>query len=316
VTCLVIAHRGASGYRPEHTLEAYRLAIALGADFIEPDLVLTADGVLVARHENEISATTDVADHPEFAHRRQTKLVDGRSVDGWFVEDFTLAELQMLRARERLSGPRLHNQVYDGLFTIPTFDEIIDLVRMETGASGRPVGVYPEIKQPAYFADHGLRHEDALLAALHRAGPEIPALIQCFDPTVLRRLASRTAVPLVQLVARASSLLTPYGLREVSTYAQGIGAEKSLLVSPDPTGRLGGASDLVERAHDAGLAVHAWTFRNENVFLPPELRRGTADAGYGDAASEYAVFRGLGVDGVFTDHPDTAVAALAQPALS
>lgn len=322
---LVIAHRGASGYRPEHTLEAYRLAIALGADFIEPDLVLTRDGVLVARHENEIGVTTNVADHPEFASRHATKDVDGRTVTGWFVEDFTLAELKALRCRERLSGLRQHNQLYDDRFAVPTLEEILDLVREEAVRRGRPVGVCPETKHPTHFAGLGLLHEDALLDALARSGWELPVYIQSFEPWVLRRLARRTSLPLVQLVdvsgrppdfERAADprtyadLLTPSGLREVSTYAQVLGTHKSLLVPRDADGRLGSPSGLVQRAHAAGLTVHAWTFRNENAFLPAERRRGVEKAAYGDAFGEYATFLALGVDAVFTDHPDTAVAAL------
>jgi glycerophosphoryl diester phosphodiesterase len=315
VTCLVIAHRGASGYRPEHTLEAYALAIALGTDYIEPDLVVTADGELVARHENELSATTDVGDRPEFAHRHRTNVVDGRAVSGWFVEDFTLAELKTLRARERLGDVRPHNLVYDGQFAVPTFAEIVALAREESSRLGRPVGVCPEIKQPAHFARLGLWRVDALLAVLRENGSPLPVYIQSFDPGCLRALAARTTIPLVQLVHSNIAMLSPYGLREISTYAHALGVHKSLLGPRDRSGRLTRPTDLADRAHDAGLAVWAWTFRSENVFLPPELRRGTVDAGYGDADAEYAAFRALGVDAVFTDHPDMAVQALGQPAL-
>jgi glycerophosphoryl diester phosphodiesterase len=315
VTCLVIAHRGASGYRPEHTLEAYQVAIELGADYIEPDLVVTADGVLVARHGDEISATTDVGDRPEFAHRRRTNIIDGRPSTGWFVEDFTLAELQTLRARERLPGVRPHNQVYDDRFAVPTFDQILDLAQAEASRLGRPVGVYPEVKQPAHFAAAGLSHDEALLSSLRGVAAGIPVHVQSFDSAFLRTMVARTAVPLVQLVYDNEVMLTPYGLREVSTYAHVLGVHKSLLLPRDRTGRMAAPTGLVERAHDAGLAVHAWTFRSENAFLPRELRRGTAAAGHGDAAAEYATFHTLGVDGVFTDHPDVALAALGQPAL-
>jgi glycerophosphoryl diester phosphodiesterase len=315
VTCLVIAHRGASGYRPEHTLESYQLAIEQGADFIEPDLVISADGALVARHENEISATTDIGDRPEFAHRRRTTMVDGRSVTGWFVEDLTLAELKTLRARERLPEIRPHSQLYDDRFAIPTFDEVLDLARAESSGPRRPIGVYPEIKQPVHFARLGLRHDEAMLSALQGHGRGLPVYIQSFDSTCLRALAVRTSIPLVQLVEHGGEMLTPYGLREISTYAQALGAHKSLLVPRDRAGRLTQPTDVVERTHDAGLAVHAWTFRSENAFLSRELGRGTAGSAYGDAAAEYEMFRTLGVDGVFTDHPDMAVAAFAQPAL-
>jgi glycerophosphoryl diester phosphodiesterase len=222
VTCLVIAHRGASGYRPEHTLEAYDVAIAIGADYIEPDLVVTGDGVLVARHENELSATTDVGDRPEFAHRRRTNVIDGR-------------------------------------FAIPTFGEILDLARERSSRLGRPVGVCPEVKQPAHFAHLGLRHDDALLAGLLERGSRLPVCIQSFDPDYLRAPVVRTTVPLVQLVRRDVAMLTPYGLRETSTYAHVLGVHKSLLAPRDRSGRLTTPTDLADRAHDAGLAVYAWT---------------------------------------------------------
>jgi glycerophosphoryl diester phosphodiesterase len=311
----VIAHRGASGYRPEHTLEAYQLAIEQGADFIEPDLVVTADGVLVARHENEISATTDVRDRQEFADRLRWTVVEDRFVAGWFVEDFTLAELKTLRARERLPEARPHSQLYDDRFPVPTFEEILDLAQSESRRRERSIGVYPEIKQPAHFARLGLRHDEALLSALHVHGSGLPVYIQSFDATCLRALSARTTIPLVQLVEHEAEMLTPYGLREISTYAQVLGATKSLLLRWDGAGRPPTSTELVQRAHDAELAVHAWTFRSENAFLPPGLRRGAAGAAYGDAAAEYAAFRRLGVDGVFTDHPNMAVAALSQPLL-
>lgn len=324
---LVIAHRGASGYRPEHTLAAYRLAVELGADYIELDLVLTADGVLVARHDAELSTSTDVAERPEFAHRRRTALLDGRPLTGWFVDDFTLAELRTLCARERIPELRPANQAYDGRLQVPTFDEVLELA-VDAGLNrGVPVGVYPELKHPTYFAERGKSAEDALLDALRgfrleRAGVHL--FIQCFEPSVLRRLAARTSWPLVQLVdltgrpydwesagegGRYADMLTPSGLREMSTYASVLGAHKSLLLPRDPEGRLGPAGRLISDVHDLGMAVHAWTFRNENSFLPSDRRRGRAAAGHGDAASEYAAFYAAGVDGVITDHPDTAVAA-------
>jgi glycerophosphoryl diester phosphodiesterase len=308
---LVIAHRGASGYRPEHTLESYRLAIALGADYIEPDLVVTADGVLVARHENEIGATTDVAAHPQFAHRRATREVAGRQVTGWFVEDFSLTELKTLRARERLPHLRAHNRIYDGRFDVPTFDEIVDLVLAESRRRGRPIGVYPEIKQPSHFAAIGLHHDGPLLASLRRAGPHLPVYIQSFDAAVLRALAARSTFPLVQLVGSDDDLLTPRGLREVSTYARVLGPRKDLIGTRPGAG---GSIGLVDRAHDVGLSVHVWTFRNENAFLAPEHRRGERPTVLGDSLAEYAAFLDLGVDGVFTDHPDTARSAVASQA--
>ena len=286
---IVIAHRGASGERPEHTLEAYRLAIAEGADYIEPDLVMTKDGQLVARHENEISGTTDVAAHPEFAARRTTKTIDGHAATGWFTEDFTLAELRTLRARERL--PQLRPAVaaaYDGRFAIPTFAEILKLVAEEDRRTGRRIGLYPEIKHSTYFAGHKLAMERPLVAALARAGYRAaadPVFIQSFEVANLRALHGMTKLRLVQLVAADggpadrpgttyAAMVTPDGLKAIARYAQGLGPEKGLIVPRDAAGRSQPPTTLVADAHDAGLAVHPWTFRSENYFLPAELRRG------------------------------------------
>jgi glycerophosphoryl diester phosphodiesterase len=331
-TALVIAHRGASGYRPEHTLAAYRLAIRMGAEYIEPDLVATRDGVLVARHENEISGTTDVADHPEFAVRRTTKCIDGRRVTGWFTEDFTLAELRMLRARERLPGVRPDNTRYDGRYPVPTFDEILDLTAEESARRGALVGVYPETKHPSYFESLGLALEEPLADALRRHGldrPNAQVFVQSFETANLRRLNGLVRVPLVQLVAASGApwdvvaaggprtyadLVTPAGLREVSTYAAAIGPDKSLVIPRDADGALGTVTSLVDDAHFAGLGVHAYTFRDENHFLPACCRTG-GHAGVcrpeqkGDAFGEYRAYFDAGVDGVFSDHPDTAVVA-------
>jgi glycerophosphoryl diester phosphodiesterase len=308
---LVIAHRGASGYRPEHTLAAYRLAAELGADYLEPDLVATLDGVLVARHENEISGTTDVTDHPEFADRRITKVVDGTAVTGWFVEDFTFAELRTLRTRERLPGVRPANTAYDGREPIPTFDEIVALAREESGRLGRPIGVYPELKDPRHFRRLGLPLEELLAERLSALGLDSAAgtvMVQSFDPASLRRLSVMSAVPLVQLVRAGDSayagLLTPPGLREVSTYAQVLGVQKDLVIPRTASGALGEPTGLVDRAHSAGLAVHAWTFRSEQRFRP---------AGVGFAA-ELDRYAATGVDGVFADQPDLAVEAVRRAA--
>lgn len=296
---VVIAHRGASGYRPEHTLAAYRLAIRMGADYIEPDLVVTADGVLVARHENEISQTTDVARRFDLADRRTTKVVDGREVTGWFTEDLTLAELRSLRAVERLAGDRPANIRYDGAFAVPTFAEVLDLAEREGRRRGVVVGVYPETKHPAHFTALGLAPERRLLAELRRRHldrPGTPVVVQSFDPVSLRLLAAESHVPLVQLVGPADpDLLSPAGLAEVASYADGIGAEKSLVL---PGGR---PSDLVDRAHQHDLLVHVWTLRAEERFRTPGLQPG---AGPDD---ELQAYLDAGVDGVFTDHPDLAV---------
>jgi glycerophosphoryl diester phosphodiesterase len=321
-TPLVIGHRGACGYRPEHTLESYRLAIRMGADYIEPDLVITRDGVLVARHENEISATTNVAAHPEFAGRRTTKVVDGVVGTGWFIEDFTLAELRTLRATERIPGVRPQNTVFDGRYTVPTFQEIIDLVCAEERRFGRPIGIYPETKSPSYFASIGLPLEEPLLAALYRNELTDHVLIQSFETGNLRKLHTMTDVRLIQLLDAEGApfdltdgrtyadLATPAGLAGIAEYAYGIGADKDLLVPRDAGGALLPPTRLIRRAHEAGLVVHAWTFRAENRYLPPEFRIGADPEARGDGIAEYELFLRLGVDGLFTDHPDTAVAAV------
>jgi glycerophosphoryl diester phosphodiesterase len=324
---LVFGHRGASGYRPEHTLEAYRLAIAMGADYIEPDLVPTKDGVLVARHENEISTTTDVAERPEFADRFTTKTVDGVTLEGWFTEDFTLAELKTLRAVERIPDVRQENTLYDGRYEIPTLDEVLALAAEESRGTGRRIGVAPETKHPSYFDSIGLSLEEPLVDSLDAAGlrgPNAPVVVQSFETANLRELDGMTRVPLVQLVAGSGApwdwvvagraetyadLLTDDGLTEVAQYADWIGPDKNRIVPRGPGGTTGTPTDLVERAHAAGLQVVPYTFRNENRFLPTDLRVGTDPNAYGRAFEEYELFYGLGVDGVFSDNPDTAVAA-------
>lgn len=333
ITPIVIAHRGASGHRPEHTLAAYQLAIELGADFIEPDLVATRDGVLVARHENAIArvddagspveATTDVTSRPEFGDRLTRKTVDGRSIRGWFTEDFTLEELRTLRAIERMPG--LRSTEFDGRFEIPTLDEILGLAMAAGEARGRPVGVYPETKHPSYFASLGLALEAPLVAALERnrfGGPEAPAFIQSFETANLRSMSAMTRIPLVQLIADHGSpedlrlagdprtfrdLTTRRELAEIATYAQAIGPSKHLIVPRTNRDSLGEPTSLVENAHAEGLLVHAWTFRDENVFLPIEFRH--EDELLGDAAKECGLFFSLGIDGLFSDHPATAIAA-------
>jgi len=327
---LVIAHRGASGYRPEHTLAAYELAIRLGADVIEPDLVSTKDGVLVARHENEISATTDVADHPEFAARKTTKIVDGVSITGWFTEDFTVADLKRLRAKERIPALRPENTLYDGRYAVPTLQEVIDLAKDWSRRLGRRIAIYPETKHPTYFRSLDLALEKPLAQALRRnrwAHRQAPVFVQSFEVGNLIELNSMIDVPLVQLLNDSgkpydfvvsgdprtyAELATPAGLRFISTYADGIGANKNLVIPRDAEGRLTQPTGLVKDAHGAGLVVHAWTFRNENFFLPTDLRLGEDPEEYGDAFAEYAAFFGTGLDGLFSDNPDTAVEARAE----
>ncbi|GAA3654061.1 glycerophosphodiester phosphodiesterase [Nocardioides ginsengisoli] len=308
---LVIAHRGASGYRPEHTLAAYRLAIRMGADYVEPDLVSTKDGVLVARHENEISGTSDVATHPEFANRKTTKVIDGVAVTGWFTEDFTLAELKTLRAKERLPQVRPDNTRYDGQFEIPTLAEVIALVKRESGRTGRQIGIAPETKHPSYFASIGLSLEKPLVRTLRASGldrPHAKVVIQSFEDGNLRRLATMTRVSLVQLVDKAAQV-TPSALADIATYADWVAPTKNLILPRDASGAIGTPSTLVRDAHAAGLKVVTWTMRAENQFLPTNHRIGTDPNARGDLAGEIDAFLDAGVDALFSDHPDIAVAA-------
>ncbi len=303
---LIIAHRGASGERPEHTRAAYDLAINQGADFIEPDLVMTADGVLIVRHENEIGDTTDVAAHPEFAARRTTKTIDGRPVTGWFTEDFTLTELKTLRARERLPDLRPTNTAFDGLEPILTFDEVLDI------AAAAGVGVVPELKHPTYFAALGLPMEDVFVAAVERrglTGGDAPLLIQCFEVGSLERLRARIAAPLLQLVAASggpidrpdlsyAAMITSEGLAEIRTYADWIGADTAL-IEPTP----GSPTALIPDAHANDLKVAAWTFRAENAFLPEADRVGDDLAAHGRLRERLARFATYGLDAAFMDQP-------------
>lgn len=326
----IIAHRGASGLRPEHTLAAYRLGIRQGADFVEPDLVLTRDGVLVARHENEISGTTDVAERPDFAARRTTKSVDGHAVTGWFSEDFTLAELRTLRARERLPMLRPGSAAYDGQFGIVTLDDLIDLVREEARSAGRPIGIVAELKHAAHFASLGLPFEPMLLHALerHHVASNMPFFIEAFEPSILERLRERTDVRLVQLLADEGApadrpdspyadMISPEGLRAISAYADAIGPAKSLIIPTGADGRSRAPTSLVTDAHAAGLLVFPWTLRSENFFLPLQLRRGDDLRAHGDAEAEYRMFYDLRVDAVFSDFPaDALTARRGSPPLS
>jgi glycerophosphoryl diester phosphodiesterase len=294
---VVIAHRGASGERPEHTLASYQLAIEQGADYVEPDLVMTRDGVLIARHENEISGTTDVAQHPEFATRRRDQVVDGESMSGWFTEDFTLAEIKTLRARERLPDLRPQNTRYDGQFTIPTFDEILQLVQDANRLSGlTPVGVYPETKHPAHFSAIGLPQEQAVLDALQGHGCAAqgsPVFIQSFDPNNLRQLRGMTRLPLVQLLDQSLG-----DLKVIAEYADAIGIAKALA-----------SEAAVREAHAHGLQVHVWTFRAENEFLPADLQRGGEPWKHGELDAEVRRFLARGIDGFFVDFPRIGVNA-------
>ncbi|WP_034620402.1 esterase-like activity of phytase family protein [Cellulomonas sp. URHE0023] len=320
----VIGHRGGSGYRPEHTLASYETAIRMCADYIEPDLVSTKDGVLVARHENEIGGTTDVANHVEFADRKATKTVDGRSITGWFTEDFTLAELRTLRAKERLPLVRPANTAFDTLYEIPTFDEVLDLARHSTTCDGQPVGVYPETKHPTYFDSVGLSLEEPLLAQLAANGMDgrrSPVFIQSFETANLRQLHQQTRLPLVQLVDCSGApydlvasgdprtykdLVTRKGLAQVARYASGVGLCKDVMIPRNADGSLAAPTAVIADAHRVGLVVHGWTFRRENQFLPLEFRSSTDPNAVGDLAAEIRVFVGAGMDGVFSDNPDVA----------
>jgi glycerophosphoryl diester phosphodiesterase len=294
---LIIAHRGASGHRPEHTIEAYTLAIEMGADVIEPDVVITKDGVLVARHENEIGGTTDAAE--KFPGRKTTKQIDGHPVTGWFTEDFTLDELKTLRARERLP---FRSHEYDGKFLIPSLEEVVDLAARQSRVVGRSIAVYPETKHPAYFRSIGLPLEQRLVTLLDAHGlrrKTDPVFIQSFEPASLQTLRPMTRVRLMQLLDEGAEV-TPRRLAAIAKYADGIGPNKRLVVPAAPDGRLLPPTSVVRDAHAAGLFVHVWTMRSEDVFLSPSYG--------GDPAHEYEQFASLAVDGLFTDFPDVAAA--------
>lgn len=327
---IVIAHRGASGYLPEHTLAAYSTAVLQGADFIELDLVSTRDGHLVARHDNVLNLTTDVADAPEFHDRRTDKIVDGRAVSGWFSEDFTLEELRSLRAIERLPLVRPANTRFDGRYGVPTLEEVIAVIQALEIMLAKDVGLYIELKHPTYFDDIGLPMEAALARVLRDSGyhePHHSVFLQSFEVESLRRLARVTDLRLVQLLSGSgqpydlqmtgdamtyAAMATADGLREIATYADGVGPAKyAFLIPLDSSGNLAAenASDFVAHAHAAGLLVHPYTFRAENQFLPVNLRSSSDVTEFGAAAQEIAAFLALGIDGFFTDHADIGVAA-------
>lgn len=326
---LVVGHRGASGYRPEHTLAAYELAARMGADYIEPDLVATRDGVLVARHENEISGTTDVATRPEFADRRTTKTVDGVAYTGWFTEDFTLRELQTLRAVERIPAVRQENTIHDGLYQVPTLAQVLDLRAALSKELKREIGVYPEIKHPTYFRSIGLPLEEPLVRTLKQArinDRDDPVFVQSFELTPLQRLRGELGlrVPTVFLTGGSGApydlvaagdprtyadLTTRRGLQSISGFVDGLGPEKNQVVPRTADGALGQPTTLVRDAHRAGLTVHPYTVRAENQFLPPALRSNAVASDYGDVIAEVHALLDAGVDGFFTDNPDLGVLA-------
>lgn len=318
----IIAHRGASGDRPEHTLAAYELAIDQGAEWIEPDLVATKDLVLVARHENELSSTTDVASREEFVDRERSKTIDGHLISGWFAEDFTLQELRTLRAKERLPLLRRANARYDGLYQIPTLAEIVQLVRAKEAAGGRRIGLIPEIKHGHFLLqESGIDMVDLLLKELRDLGLNDAdtdagmVAIQSFEVELLRRLNRRSDLALVQLVAvsggpvdepdmRYADMITPSGLEEIAAYADAIGADMRLVLEQD-----GSPTELAGQAQAAGLKVQAWTLRKENAFLPPMLRGDGGEGARGDLAGLWQMLARAGVDAVFTDDPGLALAA-------
>jgi glycerophosphoryl diester phosphodiesterase len=327
----VVAHRGASALRPEHTLASYQQAIDDGADIIEPDLVSTSDGVLVARHENDISGTSDVANHPEFASRKATKMIDGVAITGWFTEDFTLAEIKTLRAKERIPANRPANAAYDGQFEIPTFEEVIALAQQQSEKTGRVIGLYPETKHPTYFQSIGLALEqrlvDQLVASGYR-GKDAAVFIQSFEVANLKQLRTMTRMRLVQLIDSPENapydftaagndrsyadLITPAGLKEVASYADVVSAYKAIVIARTAGDELGQPTAFVADAHAAGLTVHAWTFRPENPFLPASLRAPDVNSPSqrGNLVAEITAYLDAGLDGFFTDDPAAGRAAV------
>ncbi|MEO1731977.1 MAG: glycerophosphodiester phosphodiesterase [Pseudomonadota bacterium] len=310
---LIIAHRGASGERPEHTLAAYELAIDLGADYVEPDLVVTKDLQLVARHENELSGTTDVASREEFEDRRRTKNVEGQRVAGWFSEDFTLAELRTLRARERVPGSRPGSATYNGLYQVPTFAEIVQLVRAKEAETGRSIGLYPELKHPTLMLEQeGIDMVDLLVTELRKFGldgADAKVFVQIFEVGPLQRLNKLVDTPLVMLISssggpydepsmRWADMITPPGLAEISEYADGVGPWLGDVIDPATME----ATSLVADAHAAGLAIHPWTLRKENGFLPAALRNQGGDAAEGKYKLLWKAAIASGADGFFTDN--------------
>lgn len=320
----VIAHRGASGYRPEHTLGAYELAVQQCADFIEPDLVMTKDGVLVDRHENEISGTTDVADRAEFADRKTTKSLDGQNVTGWFTEDFTLAELKTLRAKERLPQLRPGSAAFDGTWDVPTFEEVLRFAAGSTTCSGKRVGVAPEIKHPSYFDSIGLSMEEEVVRLLNEYGygdKKDPSVIQSFEVNNLKDLSTMTDVKLAQLINCSGApadtkipyteMVTREGLKQIGEYADQVGFCKDVMIPRKADGTLGEPTSVIKDAHRAHLTVVGWTFRAENAFLPADFRSSADPAEHGDMVGEIQVFLEAGMDQFFTDHPDLGVQAVA-----
>ena len=328
---LVVGHRGTSGYRPEHTLGSYQLALDMGVDVIEQDLVPTKDGHLVCRHENDITATTDVADHPEFADRKTTKKVDGTDLTGWFTEDFTLKELKTLRAKERIPKQRQHNTLYDGRWEVPTFEEVLEWAEKEGRARGRRVWLHVETKHPTYFGKLGLGLEKPLAKLLRRYGrhkADSPNFVQSFEPSSIEKLAELVDCPGVVLLSTPDSrpwdfveaddprtvadLVKPEGLKWMAGFARGIGPTLELVIPRKEDGTLGEPTTLVRDAHAQKLVLHPYTVRNENTFLPVDYRKGDNPNDYGDAFRFFQKHFETGIDGIFSDNPDTALLAAAE----
>jgi len=325
---VIVGHRGAPGYRPEHTLASYELAYRQGVDWVDVDLVPTKDGQLVARHENEIGTTTDVAQHPEFADRKTSKTIDGIALTGWFTEDFTLAELKTLRAIERIPEIRQENTIYDGRFEIATYQEVLDLTERLGKELRRELGTYPEVKHSTYFTQIGNPTEPKLVEILKRNRMDkrdAPVIIQSFEVANLKALNEQVRVRLVQLTSATGApadfvaggdprtyadMVTPEGLAEVATYADILGPDKAQIIPLDADGNLAEPTTLVADSHGADLKVVPYTFRNENNFLPMNLRSSEDPSAWGDAFGEYAAFLPTGIDGLFADQPDTALEAL------
>ncbi|MGO4104292.1 glycerophosphodiester phosphodiesterase family protein [Leifsonia sp. YAF41] len=326
---IVIGHRGACGYRPEHTRAAYELAFALGADAIEPDIVSTRDGILVVRHENEISGTTDVASRPEFADRRTTKHIDGVALTGWFTEDFTWAELETLRARERIPAIRKSSASFDGAFPIMRLRDVFDLIDDASVGTPRQLSMVAEIKHATYFESIGLPLDELFAAEVNEAGwneGDGRLVIESFEKHVLDQVYSRgiygKRVYLIEAsgapfdeVSQLGSAATPYadsltaaGLYELAGHVDGVSVNKKLILERNAAGEVSGTSDLIDSAHAAGLEIYCWTLRPENKFLARSFRTGTVSADFGAWQAEFALIMGTGIDGVFADHPDLAVA--------
>jgi glycerophosphoryl diester phosphodiesterase len=327
---VLVGHRGSPAYRPEHTLESYALAIELGADIIEPDLVITKDGHLVARHENEIGSTTNVASRVEFASRKTSKIIDGVEITGWFTEDFTLAELKTLFCKERIPMTRPNNTIYNGKFRIPTLQEVIALAKNYT-SKGRVVGIYPETKHPSYFQSIGKPLEPVLVKVLEEHGwnsKSAPVVIQSFEVSNLKALRLETSVFLAQLIGNPNekpfdfvlkndsrtyaSLVSDVGFNEISSYADGIGIYKEWIIPRTIENEMGNATTVVSMAHKHKLLVHLWTFRPENEFLPIALKKEPKSDGtlIGDGVFEILKHLEAGIDGFFTDAVDVGREAL------